>query len=208
MIGPSSGKGRNNLVAPHLFRPGGIILKFRTIAIALLFVTVTAIPAGAAEGPLNGTCDDSGRLVCAGADVGANVNCSADLQGNAACSWTYGWITTAFSPLGLPGDESHTTITAIEICDGSGACSTEERIVESDCSWGPLMACDDSTGTGDAPEHYSTTLAVGECVTVTVQVAVVIDASVVTGGPALAAVHFENDGGSAGTACLFNNGRD
>ncbi len=44
----------------------------RALALALVLAMIP-LTAATAEGPLNETCDSSGRLMCAGIDVGANV---------------------------------------------------------------------------------------------------------------------------------------
>lgn len=174
-------------------------------ALALLLATALAPTVGAAESPRDGTCDASGRLVCAGLDVGGDAGCSVDAAGHAECWYTYGWLTTAFSPLGLPGDETHVVTAVVSVCI-DGDCSEDVREHEGDpCAWVGPVSCDDAGGPN--PGAASVDLALGECVTLRVDLAGVIHARTGLGANDVARVQFENEGMAAASACHLDNGR-
>ena len=176
------------------------------VALAALLTTAT-LPA-AAERPLDGDCDDSGVVVCAGMDLGASVQCSVALDGSdASCAWTFGALSAAFSPLALPGHESHVVTGTITICTPGQACSTTPFSHEASCAWAPAFECGDSYGPNPGATD-PVTLLDGECVTVTVALSGTIDAEVVDPALSLATVSFSNEGGDAGSACFYSNGRD
>lgn len=168
-----------------------------------------ASPAHAAvidETPTSGSCDGTGRLVCAGADVGASVACETDNAGLATCRWTYGWITTAYSPVGLPGSETHAVAWETTLCSSVSGCTTlDAGNAPSSCSWVGVFSCDESHGFG--PLTSTRALAMGECVTLKVTLHAVIDADAAAGGVTLAHAHFVNDGEGAGATCFLDNGR-
>lgn len=184
------------------------------ILVALVAAAAFATtPAGAVigqpgESPDDGDCDATGLLACAGLDVGADVQCAVDGAGNVACAYTYGWISTAYSPVGIPGEETHivtATITTCIIGSGPESCSAQTREHGDACAWVGPMTCDDSGGPN--PGSVSAALAMGECARVTVTMHGVIDARAFVGTSEAASVHFENVGEGAGAACFLDDGR-
>ncbi len=174
-------------------------------ALLALALMVLSLPAAGAESPTSGACDSTGVLVCVGADVGASVACGLDATGLATCSWTYGWVTTGYSPAQLPGHENDTVTTLVRICPGNGPCQDATTVATHGCAWTPVAGCDHSS----SPPGGSTTaqLALGECLTVEVQMSVDVAGVVVEGGPALAHAAFHNAGGNGGAVCRVDDGR-
>lgn len=174
-------------------------------ALVLLLATVLVLPFAAAESPQHGACDSTGRLVCAGADVGASVQCTASATGFASCAWTAGWLTQGSSPLQLPGHESHVVRIDATVCGPSG-CVDLRTDGGSSCSWLPAMSCTDDHA--EPPGSATAQLALGQCLTVHVDMVVDIVASASAGSVSVATASYHGTGGGAGAACFDDNGRD
>ena len=173
----------------------------------LLLLPLAASPApAAAEGPTSGACDESGLLVCAGASVGARVACAAaDAQGRVACAWTYGWITSASSPAGLSGTETHAITLTLTTCAGADPCSGSSHTLRRACAWLPAGSCDASFGSEEAT--VTATLAPGECLRVEIALHGAIEAKVPDLHHKLAKVRHDTHGEAAGAACVVDDGR-
>lgn len=175
----------------------------KTLTLLLAALTIPGL--AGAEGPTDGACDDTGLLVCAGMDLGANVACATDDAGLATCTYTYGWITTAYSPAALPGAESHAVEVVVSVCDGSGLCAAGAQRFEDACAWTAASSCDWSVGT--EPRTFQKQLAMGECVTLRVDLQGSIEAETAHPSPRLASVAFDATGTGAGATCLLDDGR-
>lgn len=177
----------------------------RAVLFLLALLALLAPPA-LAEAPTQGACDATGLLVCAGADLGANVRCASNLAGDVVtCSWTFGWFVEGFSPVDLPGRESHVVDATVSVCSSVSGCEATPFHHAGSCSWIVPDSCLDSqAGPGG---NVTRTLALGECLTVRVALTASIDASVVDGVATLATAHFGNAGGGAGSGCFVDNGR-
>ena len=170
-------------------------------ALLPLALLIAFVPPVAAEGPVDGTCDASGLLVCAG----ANVDCSFLGPQTVSCDWTYGHIWTAFSPIGLPGDATFVDAVTVEVCVPNAPCEASMINGAGGCSFAPGLSCDGDLLGGDSTGPVD--LIDGECVSVTVTVSISVDARVVNDDLPLADVSFTANGGDAGTECFYDNGR-
>jgi hypothetical protein len=170
-------------------------------ALVVLVLLPLLLPAARAESPGHGACDATGALVCAGMDLGANVQCAIALDASAAsCSWTYGWLTQAYSPALLPGHESHVIDATVRVCSSVSGCADTPFPHAGACDFVGLVDCTDSQ---QGPAGGVTRpLALGECLTVTVTIAGSIDASVAQGIATIATTHFESTGNGS-----VDNGR-
>lgn len=171
----------------------------RTVLIVLLLLTPLAL----AEGPTDGDCDDTGKLVCAGANVGARVECRMETPTAAKCAYTWGDVWTAYSPVGLPGEASGAVVTQVEAC--ADVCVGSETTTPFSCSFVGLEACDG--GAGHEDETPLVALAMGQCLRVTVTQAIHIEAEVVRGVTTLATTGWRDAGEGAGAVCLVDDGR-
>lgn len=167
--------------------------------------TSAAVFAPGGETPRGGTCDPSGLIVCAGADAGANADCEITPAGSISCWWSYGWLTAAWSRAGLPGSESHTANVLVTACSSMTGCETvDSHEATSSCAWDVGGACVD--GPGFFPPGLSRQLAMGECLTVTVDVHATIEAQ--AGPPGLAnAVTWTTHGTHGAQECRLDDGR-
>lgn len=179
--------------------------------LALLLALLVAAPATALpvarpeEGPTDGACDDTGYLVCAGANAGATVSCRFVTPTSAACSWTSGHVWTAYSPVGLPGAALVETELEVESCVDS-FCAVGVAPGGTECAWAPATSCDG--GSGQGAESSPVTLAMGQCLKVTVTQRIMVYAESGLEGRALAAVAWTDVGEGAGAVCLVDDGRD
>lgn len=179
------------------------------LAPSLVFLTLLAPPVGAidlgGETPTEGDCDDTGRLVCAGMDLGADVPCTVTPAGFATCTWSYGWLTTAYSPLALHGEESHEVVATVNVCAAAAPCETTTQEHASTCAWLPAGSCDD--GAPYAPQTVSAQLVYGQCLAVLVDLAGTIEARAGDAMVELATVAFSTTGEGAGRTCYDDDGR-
>ena len=171
------------------------------VLLVALSPTAAALPLPVDESPTHGACDSTGLVVCAGADVGANVQCTASLAGDAgSCSWTYGFLTTEYSPLGLPGSGAEAYHATVRACSSVHGCAQTPWSAEASCTFVGVTAC--THDTAGAPGEQAFTLVLGECMTITV----LLDAWVNATTP-LGSVAFHNAGEAAGAVCYVDNGR-
>jgi hypothetical protein len=178
---------------------------FRPIFLTAVLLLSFLVPTSAGEGPVDGDCDTTGLLVCAGANAGAVVECALVTPTSAACSWTHGDIWTAYSPTQLSGSVDVESEAIITTCLG-GICSapTEESASES-CTWLPAMACDgDARSEGDAGP---VTLAMGQCYRVTVTRTISVAARTPAQLKTLATTSWSDEAEGAGEVCLVDDGR-
>lgn len=171
----------------------------RALALSLVLLTPLAL----AEGPTDGDCDSTGRLVCVGANVGASVTCWMATPTQAKCSYTWGDIWTAFSPVGLPGEARGEVVTVIEAC--ADACAGSTTTAPFACEFVGLEACDG--GAGHADETPLVALQMGQCLHVTITQLITIEATVARGVATLATAGWRDQGEAAGAACLVDDGR-
>lgn len=178
----------------------------RTFPVLAAFALALAIvPPAAAEEPTEGTCDDTGVLVCAGADAGANVTC-AIAGAVASCSWTRGNVWTAYSPVGLSGSATVAGAGTLRVCIDT-ACSTAALDPYAGaCDWIAILECDgDFRDEGDVGPI---TLAMGQCLRVEVIETVHVDAWAPSFPTTLVEVAWDNHGEGAGAVCLVDDGRN
>ena len=203
---PRSKGGTEKAMAspPHRAAGGHRLLHRALLLLTLLFLCV---PPARAESPTHGACDATGRLVCAGADLGADVRCAVAIANPArvSCAWTYGWLVEGSSPVHLPGRESHVVDATVRVCSSVSGCETTPFHHAGACSWIGLATCLDSQS-GPAGS-VARDLALGECLTVTVDLAASIEASVVDGVATLATAQYHATGQGAGAICLVDDGR-
>ena len=171
----------------------------RTLLLALVLLTPLAL----AEGPTDGDCDDTGVLVCAGANVGARVECRMATPTQAQCGYTYGDVWLAYSPVGLPGEASGQVVTQRTVC--ADACAGSGTTTPFACDFVGLDACEG--GAGHEGETPLVTLAMGQCLRVTLTQAIDVEASVVRGAGTLATTSWRDEGDAAGAVCLVDDGR-
>jgi hypothetical protein len=178
-------------------RPAPLVL----VLLVALSPTAAALPLPTDEGPTHGACDSTGLLVCAGADTGASVQCSIAFSGgDAGCQWSYGFLTTAYSPVGLPGSATEVYHATVRACSSLHGCVDAPWSSGDACSFTGPVAC--THGVSGDPGQQAFTLALGECVTVTVLTEVWVNATAT-----LASVAFHNAGSGAGAACYVDDGR-
>ena len=170
---------------------------------ALLLSLVLLTPLALAEGPTEEDCDDSGKLVCAGANVGASVRCWLATPTAAKCAYTWGDVWAAYSPVGLPGEARGTLVTTIEAC--ADVCAGSQTTAPFACDFVGLAACDG--GAGHADETPLVALAMGQCLRVTFSQVLAIEAEVVRGVGTLARASWQDAGEAAGAVCLVDDGR-
>lgn len=180
--------------------------RFAPLAALALLVALAqpAVALSTNEGPRDGACDESGVIACAGIDLGANVDCDITPTGVASCSWTRGWLSTAYSPLALGGSETHVVTTNLIVCVHA-VCEGTMTVDKVSCEWLPGASCDD--GVGVPMESMSEQLALGECLQITVVMHGHIAAATTLGPFEMGAVTFENEGGDAGATCYVDDGR-
>lgn len=178
--------------------------------VILLTITLLAVPAMlpnvAAEDPHNRDCAGVVvALVCAGADAGANVDCTNLSQTEVTCDHTYGWNLAAYSPAQLPGSGDLAWDFTVETCiSGVGCSTTDSGSDQASCTW---VAADDtcraqSLTSGD----QSFTLELGQCVTVTATVTVSAEAWSPDRSSGFTA-HAAQETVNSGAACALDNGR-
>jgi hypothetical protein len=180
----------------------------RTIILVLaLLLAPLVLPVGSAEGPTDGRCDDTGRLVCAAANAGANVTCTLTPTHEASCDWTAGYLWEAYSPVGLPGDATMSTLFVWTTCITGHGCHVIDDDGDATCSWVAILTCGGSVGPLSGSVGPSQ-LALGGCLTVTIVQSITVEASVVSGGPLLATAAWTDLGEAAGSVCAVDDGRD
>lgn len=171
----------------------------RTVLIALVLLTPLAL----AEGPTDGDCDDTGKLVCAGANVGARVECWMATPTAAKCAYTWGDVWTAYSPVGLPGEARGQVVTQFEAC--ADVCAGSQTTTPFSCEFVGLEACDG--GAGHEDETPLVALAMGQCLRVTVTQVIDVEASVARGVATLAETSWRDANAASGAVCLVDDGR-
>ncbi len=185
-----------------------------TLAVTLV-LALTAPTVAAAERPKSWTCDDSGQLVCAGADAGAQISCdltrTSDSSADARCSWTYGQLMGGASPLGLPGEAVFAWSATIRVCHTTAdlqpiSCDSTTPAGDATCSWAPLQECIESQGPNPGQTDV-TVIETGECLLVEIETSATAQAWTPTQGDELADAAHTGTGSNAGAACLQNNGR-
>jgi hypothetical protein len=177
----------------------------------LLSLAVTLVlgfsvpPATAGEEPQEGDCDETGRLVCAGAEAGGSVNCVWPTTTSVSCDWAHGILWSGFSPLLLPGDVEGSSLGQVEVClDQSCSADGAPRLL-APCSWVPASQCVGSaTSTGSIGPIE---LVMGQCLKVTASESLEVTARVINEGLTLASVTFANSGEGADQECLVDDGR-
>lgn len=172
----------------------------RTLLVVLVLLTPLAL---ADEGPVQGDCDDTGKLVCAGAEVGADARCFMVNATFAKCAYTYGNVWTAFSPVGLPGNASGAVHTLVESCVVLCAAGAAESSFG--CDFLGVVSCDG--GEGFSFETAPVELALGQCLRVSVTQRIDIEATVVRGVAQVARAEWTHHGVGAGAVCLVDDGR-
>lgn len=184
----------------------GLALR-RWLTFALLPVLALAVvpSAAVAEGPTDGTCDESGLLVCAGANAGGFVDCFFESPTSIGCDWTRGFIWAAFSPAGLPGESEATATATLTECVDQDCTTSATTFVIAPCAWLPAMECVDDGG--DAGTVPARELEMGQCLKVEVDVEIVVTARVVSSALTVSTVSFSNSGGDAGQECVLDDGR-
>lgn len=176
------------------------------VLVLLLVPTAGAIFVPSGEVPGHGACDASGRLVCAGVDVGGTVTCATDAAGLAACTYRYGFLTIGYSPLGLPGSEQESERATLRTCSSFHGCTDAPfPEVHAACAWIAASSCGRSLGS--EPATTSAQLALGDCLTVTVMMDADIGALVPDEAAPLATASYHNAGDAAGETCFVDNGR-
>lgn len=189
------------------------------ILICALCSTTLLLPAAAAaeptfmpaERPDNWTCDASGQLVCAGANAGADVDCTIDREHVVACSYTYGQLMGGASPLGLPGEASFSWSVDVEICHkdsstGITSCSVSSAGGDDTCTWPAAFECVLSLGPNDTtldPIQLDT----GDCYEVTVTPSATATAWTLQQDGSIAEAEHSATGSNADVECALNNGR-
>ena len=175
------------------------------LVLAVLLTLPLALPAATAERPTDGRCDSTGRLVCAAANVGSQVACTIASDHVASCTWTAGHLWEGFSPLGVPGEASMETRLVLTMCVDGGLCGSSHIEEPGGCAWIGPVTCGGSASYGDAIPP--TTLALGQCLRVTVAQTITVDARIMTGGPTLASATWTDASESAGAVCAVDDGR-
>lgn len=146
--------------------------------------------------------------MCAGADVAGTVACALAADGaRFSCVPTMGWLTTAFSPLGLPGRGTHVFFAEVSWCSSVGGCH------ELPASNGQFLSCSFSAIQECGADEAIVTntilfgsLAMGECVTMHVDMTAQVEATV-TSVVAIERHFFENTGRVSGQVCRTDDGR-
>lgn len=183
--------------------------------VLLVILSMTVPSAAAAERPKNWTCDESGQLVCAGADAGGNVDCVLDRTGSdsaeAQCAWTYGQLMGGASPLGLPGEASFTWSATVTICLTHAdlqpiSCEPFSTSGQATCSWLVLQECIESQGPNPG-ESALWSISTGQCLLVEVVSSGTAQAWTLSQDEELAHAEHAATGTNAGSACLQNDGR-
>lgn len=176
------------------------------VAILAIVPAAQALPGGG-EGPVDGTCDESGYLLCVGANAGAQATCTWTTPTSVGCTYTRGDVWLAYSPIGLPGDATVRSGWTVETCLG-GLCSitAHENPVET-CAWvaGVLGCGGDGRNDGSLP---AVELAMGQCYRVTVTSWVEADGRAVVGPSVLSSVSYQDDGEGGAQLCRVDDGRD
>lgn len=162
------------------------------------------------EYPADWSCDQETR-VCAGIAVGGAASCTLKPNFTAACTYTYGSIARAWGPDGEPGIEGHSADVLVTVCSSMSGCDTlVERSFGDDCSWLPLLSCEDSQSVLDGA-HTTPVLAMGECVTLNVALDGIIGAQVhgILAPVVIdeASVWFEDASSDGAQVCRLDDGR-
>lgn len=184
--------------------------------LALILVLSLTVPVtAAAEQPNAWSCDDTELLVCAGAEVGADVNCeltrtSTDTA-DADCSWTYGQILGANSPLGLPGEAAFDWSATITTCltDASlqpTSCSATSTDGSTTCQWAPTEECTESQGPNPG-QTGAVEIQTGQCLSVEITVSGTAEAWTLNQGNGLAYAQMTDTQAFSEATCLQNSGR-
>jgi hypothetical protein len=124
---------------------------------------------------------------------------------------TSGDLWEGFSPIGLPGAATRTWTNTVTLCLSSvpgaqGGCTTTTTNGDAvSCSWLPALSCGDSDFSSGTLGPY--TLAMGQCVHLTVVRSAHVDAHAPDGLPPLASVSWDIHGQADGEQCLVDNGR-
>lgn len=184
--------------------------------LALVLILAAIAPSVAAvERPNNWSCDDSGQLVCAGAEAGPDISCEktrlGDETAEATCSWTYGQLLAATSPLGLPGEAAFNWSATITTClTDAGlsptSCSSTSTAGDTTCSWGPLAECIESQGPNPG-QTDTTVLETGQCLLVEIVASGTAQAWTPTQDDDLAYAELTATNAHTGAVCQQNNGR-
>jgi|GEM_PF-2945204 len=181
------------------------MLRGLSLSVGALVCGLFASALVAGEGPTDGVCDSTGRIVCAGADAGGNVVCVYATPTSVRCDWTRGIIWTGFSRVGLPGIVEGHAVGALEVClDQSCTTDTNDRDLPA-CSWLPAMDCVDGQTAGGTVGPIE--LAMGQCLKVTASESIQVTARVINHDLTLSQVSYANHDQGAGQECLVDNGR-
>lgn len=190
-----------------------------SLAIAIALTTTLLLPAAVASDPVlqpeeqpeDWTCDASGQLVCAGANAGANVDCTVSTEHVVSCEYTYGQIMGGASPLMLPGHVAFSWGVEITTCltDGGGApidCETTTDGGEDTCTWPPVYTCVLSLGPNETPLD-PVQLEEDQCYEVHVTPTATATAWTPAEDPALASAEHTATNTHGDVECRLNNGR-
>ncbi|HEX2022325.1 MAG TPA: hypothetical protein VHH36_06395 [Candidatus Thermoplasmatota archaeon] len=150
-------------------------------ALVLALASATLAPLAAAipppltdEAPRDWTCDAEVR-VCAGAETGGDASCATSAAGVANCTWTYGWLTRAWSEGPEAGSEAHAFSAVVESCSSVHGCAVvQTSAASSGCAWAAVGACDDGQGPYSGAAERA--LQMGECLTLRIALRVEVDA--------------------------------